>query len=115
MKKFFSKIAGVSKENDDGTSRQAAIKKFCKPGTTLQLIREPKNKYDKNAIGVWVHGKTFLFGEHEYQTGYISAEVAVELAPLIDSGKVVTAQVGSVSGGTADHPTYGLNIEIQQE
>ncbi len=51
-------------------------------GLPLILKREPENKYDKNAVGVY-------FGQR--QLGYIPRGIAAELAPLIDAGTVVAA------------------------
>jgi len=45
----YTKIAGTSHTNPDGTSRQKLIKKL-KEGASLDLVREPDNPYDKNAI-----------------------------------------------------------------
>jgi hypothetical protein len=39
------------------------------------LVREPRNEYDANAIGVWVDDE---------QIGHVNREDAVGLAPLID-------------------------------
>ncbi len=111
-RKIEARITGTSRDNDDGTSRQAAIRKFCKVGVPIQLIREPKNKFDKNAIGVWVHGKTLLFGEHNYQLGYIAADQAATLAPAMDAGDPLPATVKAIFGGTAEKPAFGLAIEI---
>lgn len=47
------------------------------PGQPLQLRREPDNKYDKNAISVWVFTQ---------QLGHLPRGFAAEIAPLIDAG-----------------------------
>jgi hypothetical protein len=112
MAKYFSKVAGVSHDNEDGSSRQYAIRKFCKSGTPLSLKREPANKHDKTAIGVWVYGKN-LFRKGDFQIGYISSSLSHELAPRMDAGWAVTAAVKEVTGG--GDLTYGCNIEITAE
>lgn len=112
MAKYFSKVAGVSYDNDDESSRQYAIQKFCKPGTPLILKREPKNRRDKNAISVWVYGKN-IFRKGEFQIGYIKTELAAEIAPRIDAGWTITAIVKEVTGG--GDLTYGCNIEIDSD
>ncbi|NMC30717.1 MAG: hypothetical protein GYA45_11675 [Pelolinea sp.] len=112
IRKIEAQIVGESYDNEDGTSRQAEIKNFCKPGIPVKLIREPNNKYDKKAIGVWVRGKGFLSKEHDHQVGYLNKEQAAEFAPILDAGHTVEAAVKKVVGGTADKPHYGLIIEI---
>lgn len=45
-------VAGVTFKNDNGTSRQAIIKKYCNIGDEVNLIPEPTNKHDPNAVKV---------------------------------------------------------------
>lgn len=111
MKKTFTKVAGVSHDNEDESSRQYAIRKFCKAGKPIILKREPKNKYDKNAISVWVQGKN-IFRNGEFQIGYIPTVLSKELAPLMDAGEKLIAVVKEVTGG--GELTYGCNIEISE-
>ena len=51
LQPFYSKIAGVTRKNDDGSSRQKLLKK-CKVGQPLKLAREPANPADENAVMV---------------------------------------------------------------
>lgn len=54
-----------------------------KPGIAATLAREPDNKFDKNAVAVWIDG---------VRVGYIPKKQNVQLATLIDSkGKRWTA------------------------
>jgi hypothetical protein len=43
------------------------------PGRWLELVREPENEHDPNAIGIWNAGRTL-------QVGYVPAAIAPELA-----------------------------------
>ena len=45
------------------------------PGTDVVLVREPDNKFDPNAIMVWIDGQ---------HVGYIPSKDAVALAQFID-------------------------------
>ena len=55
-----------------------------KRGDRVDLIREPDNYYDSNAIKVmWRNG--------QHQLGYIPRQLAEHLAPIMDSGCIVTA------------------------
>lgn len=56
---------------------QAAFHEL-EPGMVLGLEREPSNKYDPNAIMV-IHPESMI------HIGYVAKEVAIELAPLMDS------------------------------
>lgn len=89
-------------KNDDGSSRQAILK-TCSSGDPLVLKREPKNKYDRNAIAVF---------RGTDQLGYLSKEVAEELAKVMDSGKELTANILEISGGEKGKPTLGCNVQI---
>ena len=50
-KHFFNKIAGASHRNSDGTSRKRIIGE-CDPGDELELVPEPDNEFDPNAVAV---------------------------------------------------------------
>lgn len=51
--------------------------KILKPGTALVLVREPANKFDKNAIAVYADGE---------KIGYIPKNKNILLAAAIDAG-----------------------------
>ena len=99
METIYSKIAGVTRQNNDGSDRQDIIEALAFNGQQLILMREP-NQYSYNNIGVYV----------AYQIGYVNPELADELAPLIDEGVPVEAQITDITGGTEDKPTQGVNV-----
>ena len=102
---FYSKVAGTSHRNRDGTSRQAAIRKHCFAGAPLDLIREPDNKHDRNAIAIFYDDK---------QIGYLSADIANKYAPKLDAGLIsMEVHVDEVTGGYGDKSTLGVNISIK--
>ena len=100
MDRIYSKLSGVTHHNADGTSRQEIIGELCYNGQQLLLIREP-NQYSYNNIGVYI----------AYQIGYVNPDMAEMLAPFIDSGGLVEAQIIEITGGTSDKPTQGVNVE----
>lgn len=59
--------------NHQGTE---AIVAALTPGAVVALVREPENKFDKNAVAVWVDGK---------RVGYIPKATNRELATMIDA------------------------------
>jgi hypothetical protein len=72
-------IAGVKYTNRDGVLR-SEILKSCKKGQVLTLERDPRNKYDANAILI-------LNGQGE-DLGFVPKEIAKTLAPQIDLGQI---------------------------
>jgi hypothetical protein len=48
-----------------------------RPGQQLAVVREPTNKYDPNAVAVYIFNQ---------QLGHFPRGFAAELAPLIDAG-----------------------------
>src|ERR1700681_1645401 len=83
VRSIHTKIRGVTKENPDGANRHQIISRCCHRGEALFLVREPNNPVDSNAIQVRriVYGDTqdkYRLGE---QIGYVSRELAEDLAP----------------------------------
>jgi hypothetical protein len=101
QKQFYSKVAGVTRENQDQSNRQKILADYRK----LNLVREHDNPYDANAIKVLIsNGK---------QIGYINSDLARELAPIIDKGKkTVEAHISEITGGTENKQSIGCNIFI---
>jgi hypothetical protein len=105
ISKIRTKVVGVSYKNDDGTSRQNIIKNL-RVNQYLDILHVP-NKYDKNAVAV------FLV-DSNLQVGHLNAELAEEIAPMLDNGNCINAVVIDLTGGEYDKPTRGCNIEIRE-
>jgi len=117
VRSIHTKIRGVTKENSDGTNRQQIIKKWCRSGDALFLARERNNPVGRNAIQVRRIVYTDVpedkprLGE---QIGYVSHELAEDLAPKMDShGFVLMAWIMNVTGGEDDE-SVGVNIQIEE-
>jgi hypothetical protein len=111
-----TKIRGVTKRNADGTDRQRIIERRCHIGDALYLRREPSNPVDRCAIQVRrvvcsdVPDNPRL-AEH---LGYLSRELAQELAPRIDGqGHILIGEIIEVTGGDNTH-SFGVNIQIKE-
>lgn len=102
VQRFSTKIAGVTFDNPDGTSRQRYLKKSS-PNELLLLKREPDNPMDENAIK--------LMKPNGKQLGYIPSKNAETLAPQMDNGAKIFAQISQITGGDEDK-SYGANIRI---
>ncbi len=94
---FFTKIVGVSFER-----RQDLIAGLS-AGEPLDLVREPENPHDANAIQV-------RYGS--LQLGFVRREIAKHLVPNIDAGDRYTAEVASVTGG--GEKNIGVNIHVRR-
>ncbi|MBM3144616.1 MAG: hypothetical protein FJ010_06525 [Chloroflexi bacterium] len=99
MQTLYSKLSGVTRQNPDGSDRQEIIEALCYNGQPLLLLREP-NQFSENNIGVYL----------AFQIGYVSPELADELAPLIDEGIPIEAQITEITGGAEGKPTRGVNV-----
>ena len=95
---FFSKVVGVSFEG-----RQDSVGGLG-AGDALQLVRDPANPFDSNAVAV-------RYGA--LQIGFLRREIAKRLAPNIDAGDRYSASVASITGGGAR--STGVNIYVRRE
>lgn len=95
---FHTKIAGVSFEG-----RQDVIAGL-RVDTALDLVRDPNNAFDSNAIAV-SYGNLHL--------GFIRKGIAAHLAPLIDAGARYRARVASLTGGGEKH--RGVNLWVERD
>jgi len=106
------RIAGVSYKNDDGSDRQAIIRRRCRAGMRLELRPEPKNKHDRNAIAAWISWRSLLIFSGSAQLGYLERDDAAAVAKHLKAGGRARARVVEVMGGTRDKPSRGVLIEV---
>ncbi|PKM80938.1 MAG: single-stranded-DNA-specific exonuclease RecJ [Firmicutes bacterium HGW-Firmicutes-14] len=95
---FYSKVAGVTYDDRQTVAAGLAA------GERLDLVREPGNPHDSNAVKVET-------GEG-IQVGYLNARLAGHFAPLLDKGESYSAYVSQVTGGSDRN--YGVNIIIRK-
>ncbi len=94
---FYTKVVGVSFEG-----RQDVVGGLT-PGDRLELVREPQNTFDVNAVAVR-YGALAL--------GFVRREIARHIALNIDAGERYEATVGSLTGGGERH--LGVNIHVRR-
>jgi hypothetical protein len=101
---FALSLAGVTRRNEDGESRQSILK-YCSDGQPVLLARDLDNELDRFAIAVLTATGT--------QIGWIPAG-DYSLAMHIDRGGKVSAKILRMFGGPyADEPgCYGCVLEI---
>ena len=90
-REFQTKVVGVTFENADGATRQRIIAK-CGIGEDIDLVPEPDNPHDANAVAVKRRGT----GE---QIGYLSRDVAGRLVEQAESGTAFSAEIHEIIGG----------------
>lgn len=96
-------IAGVSYENDDGTSRQRIISGLVS-GSLLRFLRDPGNPHDENAIRI--------LDSQGRQCGFVPKDIAKLLARELEAGTEYETRVVEVVGGGACH--YGCKVRCQR-
>ena len=103
LKALRTNLAGVTFENDDGVNRQKIIAK-CGEGEIVRLVRDRENRHDPNAVRV--------VRESGDQIGWLPADIAKEIAPVMDREIMPDAVIVEVMGGTKDKPTLGVLIDV---
>lgn len=108
-----TKVRGVSQiEEFEEHSRQEIIKNLVTEEAFLSIEREHDNKYDPNAIAVWVDPEEDPWEMGYYKIGYLSKELAEKIAPKMDSGWNVDCNLLEKTGGGQGY-ALGVNIELQ--
>jgi single-stranded-DNA-specific exonuclease len=102
---FHTKIVGVSFEG-----RQEIIAGL-QDGYDLELLRQPDNPADANAVAV-------RYGD--LHLGYVRAQIAKHIAPHIDAGTIYRARVASLTGAVGEARASkelhrGVNIFVWRE
>ena len=85
-------IVGESFDNDDGSSRQAEIRR-CVAGEAVELERDPGNKYDSNCVKV-LSSRGVQIGNISRDDGWICER--------LDKGGFVDARILSVGRSKQD-------------
>ena len=101
MPPITTKLAGTSQPQ-----LQENVKTYGGAGLSpYELVREPDNQYDPNAI------KVALFGH--FVLGYIPRQLALHLAPLLDEGEDLVAEF--IHPNTSQyHEQVGITVKIKK-
>ena len=96
---IITKLTGVSFQD-----AQENINKFGGPGLcAYELVREPDNPHDPNAIRVALFGDIFL--------GYVPKHIAGSLARMMDNGRSFVAEFYRINKSPV-HKTVGVTVRI---
>jgi HIRAN domain len=102
IRHYFTKVAGISHDNSDRTSRQMIIGK-CGKHEPLQLIPDPENRHDPDAIKV-----SRSNGE---QIGFIAAGENSRMKRE-RPGTSHHAFIAEMTGGVQGKSTLGVNLLV---
>lgn len=101
------RVSGTSFENRQ--ERLQFLSQFKPEDLTVSLEREADNRFDKNAVKVRVH----IPAIRKYTViGYVPAQIAAELAKVIDIGCEVKATLKGIIGGYSYKENYGCLVNI---
>ncbi|WP_313559093.1 HIRAN domain-containing protein [Ruminiclostridium cellobioparum] len=100
----YSKVRGTSFGNRQLLLRRLSL--YDSRDIFLQLVREPYNPIDPYAIQIWAVVRSKGGG----CIGYVSKEIASELAVLMDSGRSVVVLFDGITGGGSKY--YGCNYRL---
>lgn len=101
---MYSKVVGVSYNNNDGSSRQKNIKKYLNEGDELFV----KGYSYKGAPAMAILAKD---GKMSTQIGNLKAELVEDFVSL-PADTEFEIRVKNLTGGTKEKPSFGVNIEI---
>ena len=81
------------------------------PINTMQaeLVREPENPFDKNAIKIVIHLRSI---NRKTVIGYVPRGLAAGLAAVIDAGIQAKVELLQILGGYSYKESYGCLLDI---
>jgi len=92
MQELTLAVVGIDFPNENGSNRRSEAM-MTPLGASIELVPEPKNKHDPNAIAV--------ISPNGVQIGYVNAERAPYVGLRIGRGEDVVAIFQGIDGGSA--------------
>lgn len=92
MQELTLAVVGIDFPNADGSNRRSEAM-MTLPGESVELVPEPKNKHDSNAIAV--------VSPRGFQLGYVNAERAPYIGSRMSRGEDAVAIFQGMDGGSA--------------
>lgn len=92
LRLIYSKVRGVTFDNRQELLYRLA--KYPASDVLLSFIREPDNPVDSNAVAI----AATVVGKGTAKIGYLSKELAVEVAPILDIGKDAVVVFEGITG-----------------
>lgn len=85
------------------------MKQFPVKTMQAELVRNPENRFDKNAIQIVVHLRSI---NRKTVIGYVPRELASSLAAVLDAGLQIRAELLQIMGGYSYKESYGCLLSI---
>ena len=104
MDEIYTKIVGVTFENEDGTHRQSNLEELDQQvyPIVVHLQWEPDNPYDPHAVAV--------FGPSGKQLGYLHRSLAYSISQMIEARYAIHAELTHLTGSEDLGHHYGANL-----
>jgi len=95
-----TKLAGVTFGDCQANIRQWGCPKYG----IYDIVREPNNPYDPNAVRVTTLNNDFM--------GYLPKSIAAELSPMMDLGRTFIAEFVRVNAFSEITDRVGLTVKL---
>lgn len=100
------RLAGVSFVDSYPQNLLALVGRLQDAPLPLEIVRDPNNKFDPNAISIRLDGA---------HLGFIPKDLAAQIAPLIDAGGLFSADAMYVAVSDENPDRPGIEIELTKE
>ena len=108
--KFSMKVRAVGTTFGNTQERLGFMKQFPVETMQAELVRDPENRFDKNAIQIVVHLCSI---NRKTVIGYVPRGLAAGLAAVMDAGVQVKAELLQILGGYSYKESYGCLLDIK--
>ena len=108
--KVSMKIRAVGTTSGNIQERLQFMKQFPVETMQAELVRDPENSFDKNAIQIVIHLRSI---NRKTVIGYVPRGLAAGLATVIDAGVHVSAELLQILGGYSYKESYGCLVDIK--
>ncbi len=108
--KVSMKIRVVGTTSGNIQERLQFMKQFPVETMRAELVRDPENSFDKNAIQIVIHLRSI---NRKTVIGYVPRGLAAGLAAVIDAGVHVSAELLQILGGYSYKESYGCLVDIK--
>ena len=102
------RVAGTTFGNIQ--ERLGFMKQFPVETMQAELMRDPENRFHKNAIQIVVHLRSI---NRKTVIGYVPRGLATGLAAVMDAGVQVKAELLQILGGYSYKESYGCLLDIK--
>jgi len=103
LEEFYTKVVGVTYDNDDGGSRQELLDRSSEGDCiSLQWV---ENEHDKNAVAV-------VNVDVKGHLGFLPKDTARSVVRGMKEGLEYYCEISEITGGTKGKPTLGANLLV---